>query len=148
MKARTSSRNAASSLERLSSTATLPLPLLAEGAYFQLERPGALRLLIELPVGFRDRRRRHQQIRIVEGARPQRLKPPLAHPFGVDAGIDDEMGDVDVFRTQFACGGLRDRTQAELGAGERGVSGSAAQGRGGTREEDVAFTPRQHQARR
>src|SRR5215204_5186324 len=122
MKARTSSRNAASSLERLSSTATLPLPLLAEGAYFQLERPGALRLLIELPVGFRDGRRRHQEIGIVEGARPQRLDPPLAHPFGIDAGVDDEMGDVDVLRAQFARRCLRNRTQAELGAGECRIS--------------------------
>src|SRR5882672_703651 len=101
MKARTSSRNAASSLERLSSTATLPLPFFAEGTYFQLERPGAARLLIELPVGLRDRRRRHQQVWIVERARPEGLDPPLAHPFRVDAGIDHEMGDVDVLRAQF-----------------------------------------------
>src|SRR5206468_3471289 len=104
MKARTSSRNAASSLERLNSTATLPLPLLAERTNFELERPGALRLLIELPIGFRDRGRRHQEIGIVKGVRPQRVDPSLADPFGIDAGIDDEMSDVDVLRTQFACG--------------------------------------------
>src|SRR5258705_4537277 len=138
MKARTSSRNAASSLERLSSTATLPLPLLAERAYFQLERPGALRLLIELPVGFRDRRWRHQEIGIVEGIRPKCLDPPLAYPLGVDAGVDDEVGDVDVFGAQFARGRLRDCAQAELGAGERRVSRSAAQGGGRPGEEDVA----------
>src|SRR5258705_11179892 len=115
MKGRTSSRSAASSLERLNSTATLPLPLLAKRAYFQFKRPGALRLLIELPVGFRDRRRRHQEIGVVEGIRPQSLDPPLAHPFGVDAGVDDEMGDVDVLRTQFACRGCRDRAEDELG---------------------------------
>src|SRR6267154_121925 len=141
MKARTSSRNAASSLERLNSTATLPLPLLAERAYFQFERPGALRLLIELPVGFRDRRRRHQEIGIVEGIRPKCLDPPLAYPFGIDAGIDDEVGDVDVFGTQFACRGLRDRTQAELGTGERRVSRSTAQRSGRPGEEDIAFAP-------
>src|SRR3954469_16213906 len=112
MNARTSSRNAASSPERLNSTATLPLPLLAEGPYFQLERPGAPRLLVKLPVGFRDRRWRHQEIGIVQRPRPQRLEPPLAHPFGIDAGIDDQMGDVDVFRTQFACGRLRNGAQA------------------------------------
>src|SRR5258708_30582927 len=112
MKARTSSRNAASSLERLSSTATLPLPLLAEGAYLQFGRPGAARLLIEQPVGFCDRRRRHQEIGIVECTRPDRLDPPLAHPFGIDAGVDDEMGNVDVLRSQLA-----GRPQAELCAG-------------------------------
>src|SRR5882762_7137872 len=97
MKPRTSSRNAASSLERLNSTAALPLPFFAERADFQFEGPGALRLLIKLPVGFRDRGRRHQQVRIVECIRSQRFDPPLAYPFGVDAGIDDEMGDVNVF---------------------------------------------------
>jgi hypothetical protein len=53
--------------------ATFPLPLLAEGSDFQLERPGAAWLLIELPVGFRDRRRRHQEIGVIEGTRSQRL---------------------------------------------------------------------------
>src|SRR6202043_4297573 len=73
-------------------TSRLSLPLLAKGAYFQLERPGTARLLIKLPVGFRDRQRRHQQIRVVERVRSQRLDPTLTHPFGVDAGIDDEVG--------------------------------------------------------
>src|SRR4029077_10538684 len=107
MKARPSSRNAASSLERLSSIADrLPSPLLAERADFQFERPGALRLLIEQPVVFRDGRRRHQKSGFVQRIRPERLDPPLAHPFGVDAGIDDEMGDMDALRTQLACGCL------------------------------------------
>src|SRR5229473_1667446 len=144
---RTSSRNAASSLERLSSTATLPLPLLAEGAYFQFERPGAARLLIKQPVGFCDRRWRHQQIGIIERIRPQRLDPPLTHPFGVDAGIDDEMRNVDVLRPEFARGRLRNGAQAELGAGESRVAGSAAQARGRPGEEDVALAPWQHEPR-
>src|SRR5882672_8358103 len=144
MKARTSSRNAASSLERLSSTATLPLPLLAKGTNFQLKGPGAARLLIELPVGLRDRRRRHQQIRIVEGARPERLDPPLPYPFGIDAGIDDEMGDVDVLRAQLAGGRLRHRAQAEFCAGKRRITAAAAQGGRRTGEEDIALAARQH----
>ena len=114
-----------------------PLPLLAERADFQFERPGAARLLIQQPVGFRDRRWRHQQIGIVERARPQRLDPPLPHPFGVDAGIDDEVGDVDVFRPELARGRLGHGAQAEFGAGERRIAGSAAQARGRTGEEDI-----------
>src|SRR5216684_5306121 len=114
MKARTSSRNAASSLERLSSTAMLPLPLLAEGSYFQLEGPGAARLLVKQPIGFRDRRWRHEQIGVIERIRPQRFDSPLTHPFGVDAGVDNQMGDVDVLRAQLPRGRLRHRAQAEL----------------------------------
>ena len=48
----------------------LPLPLLAEGAYFQFERPGAARLLIKQPIGFRHRGRRHKQIGIVQCVGP------------------------------------------------------------------------------
>ena len=106
----------------------LPLPLLAERANFQLERPGALGLLIKQPVGFRDRGWRHQQIGIIERVRAQRLDPPLPHPFGVDAGVDDEMRDVDVLGAQLARGRLRNGPQAELGAGEGRISRSAAQG--------------------
>src|SRR5450432_650471 len=147
MKARTSSRKAASSRDKLSSIAPLPLPLLAEGTYLQLERPGAARLLVELPVGFRDRRRRHQEIGVIEGIRSQSLDPPLTHPFGVDAGVDDEMGNMDVLRAEFARGRLGDGPQAKLGAGEGRIAGSAAQARGRAGEEDIALAPGQHQAR-
>src|SRR6516164_11709077 len=90
------------------------LPLLAEGADFQLGRPGALRLLVKLPVGCRDRRRWHQQIGIVERIWTRRLKATLPHPFRVDAGVDDEVRDMDVLRSQFARHRLRDGTQTEL----------------------------------
>src|SRR6185369_17278951 len=130
MKARTSSRNAASSLERLSSTVTLPLPRLAERTNFQLERPGAARLLVELPIGLGDRRWRHQEIGIIERIRPQRLDSPLAHPLGVHAGVDDEMSDMDVLRSELTRRRLGYRTQTELGTGEGRVAGSATQGRG------------------
>src|SRR5260221_4347057 len=146
MKTRTSSRNAASSLERLSSTATLLLPLLAEGTYFQLRGPGTARLLVEQPIGFSDRRWRCPQVGIIERIRPQRLDPPLTHPLGVHAGVDNEMGDVNVLRSEFARRRLGYRTQAELGTGEGRIAGSAAQGRGRTGKEDIALAPRQHQA--
>src|SRR5450631_1911085 len=123
-----------------------PLPLLAKGPYFQLERPGAAWLLIELPVGFRNRRRRHQEIGVIEGTRPQRLQPPLTHPFGVDAGVDDEMGNVDVLRAKLARGRLGDGPQAKLGTGEGRIAGSAAQARGCAGEEDIALAAGQHQA--
>ncbi len=76
------------------------LPLFPERANFQLKGPGAARLLVELPVGRRDRGRRHQQIRIVERFLAPELLAPLAHPGGIDAGIDDQMRDMDVLRAR------------------------------------------------
>src|SRR5882757_9992509 len=121
------------------------LPLLAERANLQLKRPGAARLLVELPVGRRDRGWRHQQIRIVEAyLAPQRFAA-LAHPGGIDAGIDDQMRDMDVFGAELARHRLRHRAQAEFGAGKGGKAAAAAQARGRTGEEDVAVATRQHQ---
>src|SRR3954470_24459154 len=97
MKARTSSRKDASSGDSASSILSV-LPLLTEGADFQLEGPGAPRLLIELPIGRRDRGRRHQQIGIVERIGAERFQAPLPNPLGVDARIDNEVGDMDVLR--------------------------------------------------
>src|SRR5690348_12507597 len=144
MKARTSSRNVASSGDRASSTEATS-PLLTERTDFQFEGPGALRLLIELPVGLRHRCRRHQEVGIVERVRPERFDPPLTHPFGVDAGIDDEMGDMNILRSKLARRRLRDGPQSELGAGERGIADAAAERGGCTGEEDVALAARQHQ---
>src|SRR5258708_2832745 len=99
MKARTSSRNAASSLERLSSITALPLPLLAEG-------PGVARLLIELPVSLCDSSRTHQAIRIevFDRLRAFAARDQLPHPLSIDTRIDHQMGDMDVFGAKLACG--------------------------------------------
>src|SRR6202048_4883483 len=123
-------------------------PLFPERADLQLKGPGAARLLVKLPVGRRDRRRRHQQVRIVERFLTPELLPSLAHPRGIDAGIDDQMRDMDILRPEFARHRLRHRSQAELGAGEGRKAAAAAQapGRGGG--EGVALAPRQHQPRR
>jgi len=76
------------------------------------------------------------------------LLAPRPHPGGIDAGIDDQVCDVDVFRSQFAGHGLRHRAQSELGAGKCRVAGAAAQGCGGAGEENVALPSFQHQASR
>src|SRR5260370_23587253 len=90
MKVRTSSRNAASSLERLSSIAALPLPLLAQGSDFVLEGPGVPRLLIELPVSLRDSSWTHQAIRIEVFYRLRAFAAPdqLPLPLRIATGID------------------------------------------------------------
>ena len=71
-----------------------------------------------------------------------------ANPFGIDAGIDDQMRDMDVLRAQFARHRLRHGAQAEFGAGKRRIAGAATERRGGAGEEDVALAARQHQPRR
>src|SRR3984893_16600805 len=78
-------------------------PFFRKGSDLALERPGVARFLIHLPVGLGDRFRPHQpaRIEIGEGCLTLPLLDPLAHPGGIDAGVDDEMGDVDVFRYVF-----------------------------------------------
>src|SRR5216684_4280105 len=98
---------------RYSPLAIRVLPLFPERADFELECPGAARLLVKLPVGGRDRGGWHQQIRIIKRFLAPELFPALAHPGGIDAGIDDQMGDVDVLRPQLARHRLRHRAQSE-----------------------------------
>ena len=59
-----------------------------------LEYPGIARLLIELPIGFRRRDRSHQTVgvEILDRLRPFSTHDELTHPFGIDAGINYQMG--------------------------------------------------------
>src|SRR3981189_1680011 len=103
------------------------LPFLAERANFQLKGPGAARLLVELPIGRGDRRRRHQQVRIVERFLAPELFAAFAHPGGIYAGIDDQMGDMDVLWPEFTRHRLRHRAKPEFRAGKGGKTAAAAQ---------------------
>src|SRR4030088_3028620 len=100
----------------LTAVAPLSSPLLAEWVALMLESPGIARLLIELPVGFGDRGRAHQAIRIqiLERLRSLAVHDQLPYPFGIDAGVDDEMGNMDVLGAEFARHRLRQRAQPEL----------------------------------
>src|SRR6516225_5728244 len=126
-----------------------PSPLFTEWPDLVLEGPGIPRLLIELPIGFGDGRGAHQTVgvEVLERRLALLVGDALAHPFGVDARVDDEMRHVDVVGSELARDGLSDGAQAKLRARERGVTGAAAQTCGRAGEEDVAFAPRQHQAR-
>jgi hypothetical protein len=86
-------------------------PFLCEGADLAFERPGVARLLINLPIGLRDRSRPHQPARIEvgEGRFPLPLLDPLAR--GVDTRIDDQLRDMDAFRAKLACSALGDGAQ-------------------------------------
>src|SRR5580700_6498577 len=92
------------------------LPFFPERANFKLEGPGAARLLVELPVRGCDRSRRHQQIRIIQRLLAPELFPALAHPGGIDAGIDDQVRDVDVLGAELARHRLGHRAKPEFGA--------------------------------
>src|ERR1700722_19906239 len=120
------------------------LPLFPERADFKLERPGAARLLVKLPVGGRDRRRRHQQIRIIERLLAPELLAALPYPCGVDAGIDNQMRDVDVLRPELARHRLRHRAQSEFGAGKGRKAAATAQRRGRAGEEYIALAAWHH----
>src|ERR1700726_4327765 len=99
-------------------------PFFRKGPDLALERPGVARLLVDLPISLGDRGRPHQPARIEIGecGLPLTLLDPLARPRGVATSVDDQMGDVDVLRTELARRPLRHRAQAELGTGKGGIA--------------------------
>src|ERR1700730_13613136 len=115
-----------------------------------LKSPGVARLLVTTPIGFNDRRRAHQSVRIevLHRLRPFPAHDQLPHPFGVDARIDDEMRHMDALWTKLARHRLRDRAEPELGAGKGCKSRAAPQTGRSAGEEDIALAARQHQTRR
>src|SRR5438874_9278771 len=65
-------------------------PFLRAGPDLALERPGIARLLVNLPIGFGDRGGAHQPAGVEIGERRVALAllDAIAHPFGVDPGVD------------------------------------------------------------
>src|SRR5262249_52936582 len=92
----------------------------------------------------------HQRVgrELGHGVGPRTLRDALAHPRGVDAGVDDEMCDVDVAGTELARRALRYHAQAGLRAREGRVPEAATQTRRRTGEQGGAAAMRQHDARR
>src|SRR5258707_11973898 len=72
------------------------LPLLAEGADLHLERPCSARLLVELPVGLRNRGGRHQQVRILPRLPSPDFFAAVPHPGGIHPRIHHQMPYMDV----------------------------------------------------
>src|SRR5258708_24304664 len=107
-------------------------PFFAERPDLALERPRIAWLLIDLPIGIGDRIWPHQAAGIEIGERRFAfpLSDPVAHPFGIDAGVDYQMRDMNVLGPEFSGGALDHRAQPELSAGEGGIADPAAQARG------------------
>jgi hypothetical protein len=101
---------------------------------------------MELPIGLGDRGGVHQRVeRQRRGGFPApRGGDPFPHPGGIDAGVDDEVGDVDVLRRELAGHRLGERAQPGLGRRESRIALAPAQRGGGAGEEDRAAAVRQH----
>src|SRR5437667_1798337 len=125
-------------------------PFLAGGTDLELEGPGVGGLLVEVPVRIRHGVGPHEPAgsETVERRFPPAFPDPLADPGGVDAGIDDEVSDVNVLRSELPGGALRERSQAEFRAGEGRVPDAPAKARGGAREEDASAPTPHHEASR
>src|SRR6266851_5574414 len=125
-------------------------PLFTKRTDLQLESPGVARLLVELPIRFRNRSGPHEpaRIEVLQTLFPHSLPDPIPHPCGIHSSIDDEMRDMNVVRTELSGGALSNRPQAEFGAGECGIADPAAQTGSCASEEDTAAAARQHMARR
>ncbi len=106
-------------------------------------RPGIPRLPMNLPIHLGDRRRIDQLIRL-ETLRARPPLPHFAHPSRIHAGIDHQMGHVNVLRSELAGQALRHRPQPEFRAGEGGVARPAAQAGGRSGEQDRAAAAREH----
>src|ERR1700730_1854217 len=130
------------------STLAMTSPCLSERTDFQLKGPRVVRLLIKLPIGLGDRDGPHQTagIETVQRRFAFTFFDPLAHPRGIDSGVDDQMGDMNIPRAEFPRSALGDCAQTELRARECSVAGAAAQAGSGAGEEDASVTARQHQS--
>jgi hypothetical protein len=91
-------------------------PFFRKGPDLALERPGVARLLKDLPIGLGNRRRPHRPagVEVGECRFSFPLPDPLAHPGGIDAGVDHQVGDMDAPRPELARGTLGYGTQTDL----------------------------------
>src|SRR5271155_4913894 len=114
----------------------VPLPFLSEWTNLMFEGPGIAWLLVELPIRFRDGGGPHQAvwIEILDCLRPFPVDDQLPNPFGIDAGVDHQMSDVDIFWTKLTGDRLRHSPQSEFRAGKGRKSRAATHARRGAGE--------------
>src|SRR5271155_2143369 len=95
-------------------------PFFSEGTNFLLEGPGVARLLVELPVSLGDGSGAHEPVcvevlhRLVAFA----FADSIADPRRIDAGVDNEMRDVNILRAELTRGALRNGAQPEFRRGK------------------------------
>src|SRR6185437_16553310 len=101
--------------QRVRSGAVAISPFLPGGTKVELVSPAVLGLLVREPVGLGDRARLGETIgRNIPGFDATCGSHAGMDGFAVDAGIDDQVHDVDVLRAQFAGHRLRNGAEAKL----------------------------------
>src|SRR5579863_10589099 len=113
------SRNASRSRASPRSTGS-NLPALAEGPYFDVERPGGPVLMRSVKNLVGDGRRLDE-----EAVGP--ILEALARPRHVDHRVDDDIGDMHALRSHVACDRLGQDALRRLGRREAGKAGTAPQ---------------------
>src|SRR5260370_9703860 len=119
-------------------------PFFGEGADFLLEGPCVARLLVELPIRLGDRGWPHEtfDIEVLHCLVALAFPDSIAHPSGIYAGVDHEMGDVDISRPEFARGALRNSAEPKFCSRERSVPDSAAKTGAGHSVRNCSALPR------
>src|SRR3954470_24298463 len=123
-------------------------PFLRSGTKIEFMGPAVAALLMGKPIRFGNRGGLGETVGgYLAGLNPPgRLHAPM-NGFAVDAGVDDEMDDVNVLGPELARHGLGQRAKAELCRREGGKPLAAANACGRTGKKDGAASARQHDAR-
>ena len=97
---------------------------LLEGAQVEFLGPGTWMLPVQIPVVFGNR---VDLERAADPALVQRAGEEAAQAIAIDQSVDDDVGDVDALRPEFARHALCQHPQTCLGGGEMGEARLAAQ---------------------
>src|SRR5260370_21241970 len=114
------------------------LPPLAVGPKIELVRPAISRLIVQCPVGLSNGAGLDQAVRRKIGHRSGGGAEPPVDRLAIDRAIDDQMGNMNILRSELARHGLCHRAQAELRRRKRGEAGTAANAGGGASKQDRA----------
>src|SRR3954447_6905463 len=128
---------------------SLMLPIFYSGTKIEFMGPAVAALLMSKPIRFGNRGGLGQAVRRdLAGLDPPGRLHALMDGFAIDAGVDDEMDDVNILRPELARHGLGQRAETEFGRCKRSKPLAAADACGRTGKKDGAASAGQHDARR
>src|SRR4051794_38222955 len=114
-------------------------PFLYSGTKIEFMGPAVAALLMGKPIRFGNRGGLGQAVRRdLAGLDPPGRLHALMDGFAIDAGVDDEMDDVNILRPELARHGLGQRAETEFGRCKRSKPLAAADACGRTGEKDGA----------